>query len=278
VRSGDVSAFSDWPRDRPELVVAALGLAKSERDAFDRLVKGMDSRKVILSSVGISPGDSGGPLVDKEGRLIGVTFAVPTEPGAGRAPLALHVHLDEVRKFLPAKYPDGPPEPFVPDVLPSGLHYELASLGRSGAPDALLFGQRAVVDGRERKAISGILLDLKQSNGGLKPDDLADPAKRKAWKAQFVLHAEPYNIAFYDTQDAGRFDLILLAPRGKADAEVVLKYDAEAKRWRPEAGRGRALINAAHFAKEELQDKFVPFANAFQTLVRKAPEGPQGER
>jgi serine protease Do len=265
VRSGEVGAINDWPRESPDVVLTTLGLKKSERDQLDLLFKGMDNRKVLLTNVNVAPGDSGGPLVDKEGRLIGVTFAVPTADGKSReGGLSLHVHLDEIKAFLPDALPSGPPPVFVPDLMPAGMYYELADLQGDGQPDALIFGRLNAAEGREERTVTGLLLDLKRSNADVRPDDLADPARRRAWKAHFALHAEPYPIAFYDTRGAGRIDLILFSGKTKGRADVILRYDG--KEWKAEPGKGRPLVDLSNFTDMALRRSFLPYTAALRRL------------
>lgn len=60
---------------------------------------------VIRTGCSISGGDSGGPLVDSLGRVLGVTFATPTNRQAGS--IGFHIFIDELRDFL-ADLPETP--------------------------------------------------------------------------------------------------------------------------------------------------------------------------
>ena len=99
-RTGRTSAFGNLPRDHTGLVMLQLRLAGNselEREV-ERKLQDMPSRRAVLSSCLANPGDSGGPLVDDTGQVIGVTYAIPREPG--HRSFTYHVDLSELKGFL----------------------------------------------------------------------------------------------------------------------------------------------------------------------------------
>src|SRR5262249_45058460 len=144
--SGEVAGITDWPAGRSDIAVRVLALPKgSERDKVKALLARLESRKILLSTCGLNPGDSGGPLVNKNGEVIGVSFAIPQldlKRGVSREKVSSHVHLAELKAFpadrarLPAV-----PAPFVPDTQPEALFYQLVDLDEDGTPNLMMFGR-----------------------------------------------------------------------------------------------------------------------------------------
>jgi S1-C subfamily serine protease len=273
LRSGIVSQKGRWPEEMTDLVAATLGVAAAgpEHAELKELLRGVEKRKVLLSTCGLNPGDSGGPLVDRDGRVIAVSFAVPQidkERQVDLARFSYHVHLDEVRAFLAdrEKLPAQAP-PDIPDVMPRGVRCALADMDSDGTPETLLFGVPRT------PLPTGLLLDLKESNGRLTAADLADPDKRARWKFQFALHRQPHPTAFYATSGEGPPDLILRDFDGDGKADLQLRFDG--KSWHPSPGDGQDLIDPKLFTDRDLQAKFRPFAAPFRRMLKpeRRPEG-----
>jgi S1-C subfamily serine protease len=264
LRSGEVSGIANWPQDMVDIVVKLMVLPPGERDAAKAMISRMDRRKVVLSSCGLNPGDSGGPLVNKNGEIIAVSFAIPAVRESGEVgKFSYHVHLDELKAFLADrnKLPATAPA-YVPDVMPSGVMFEIVDLARDGTPDALVFGKQ------KNQPPSGLLLDLRGSNEGVRPDDLLDPKKLEKWKFQFAFHREPYPTAFYDTRGSGEVDLVLMDTDNKGRADVMLRR-VDGK-WVAADAKDRSLIDPALFADKQLQRAFGPYARLLdRTMFRR---------
>lgn len=100
IRSGLVSALGTWPQDQIDNIVRLAGLSGDERKAAVAELGQEKPFQVLLSTCGANPGDSGSPLVDENGKLIAVTFAVPSDRMDKE--FTYHIALDEVLAFLAA--------------------------------------------------------------------------------------------------------------------------------------------------------------------------------
>lgn len=255
VRGGEISGVGDWPREMTDLAAAALGASVREREQLAKLLAEARQRKVVLSTCGINFGDSGGPLVNSRGELIAVTFAMPKQENRGTAKFSYHVHLDEVAAFV-AERPKTP-HLAVPDSWPAGVFCVLRDVDEDGIPDTAIFGSA------REKDITGILLDLKQeSDSKLKASDLSTPAGRRAWHYQFALHVGPPMRAFYDTDNDGRFDLILFRGKGKG-VDYALRLDKD--KWVREEGKDRKFIDPELIADKDMRARFV---RIFRNMVK----------
>jgi S1-C subfamily serine protease len=259
MRSGEVSAVSLWPRDRKDVVLSLLGITRDQdrKEAEEALARAEPVR-VVLSSCRVNPGDSGGPLVDRDGKVIAVTFARPSpRDGVELNAFSFHIHRDDLKEFVGdlARQPATPP-PDVPEALPRGVYCEIRRLGDA---EAMLFG-----DTRGAPP-TGVLLDLKGSNSPLSADDLADPAKRAAWKYQFALHRSGPARAFYDTDGDGRIDLILMDTDRDGRADMALRL-ADGQ-WKVDKARGQGLVDARNFENRDLQERFERLVPAFQKFL-----------
>lgn len=247
VRGGEVAGVGAWPRELTDLAAAVLGASAREREQLAKLLAGARQRKVVLSTCGINFGDSGGPLVNAKGQLIAVTFAMPKRENRGTAKFSYHVHLDEVAAFL-AERPKAP-RLVVPDSWPAGVFCVLRDADEDGTTDTAIFGTA------RSKAITGILMDLKQeSDARLKAATLATPEGRRAWHYQFALHVAPHTRAFYDTDNDGRFDLILFSETGK-NVAYALRLDKD--KWVREDGKDRRLIDPELVPDKKMRARLV---------------------
>lgn len=248
VRSGEVAGIGDWPRDMTEYVTSGLGASADERETLANLLAEAKQRKILLSTCGINYGDSGGPLVNGRGELIAVTFAMPTQENRGTAKFAFHVHLDDVSAFAA----DRPQMPrlLVPDPWPEGIFNALRDLDRDGKPDTLIYGAE------RGKAITGLLMDLKQvSDRRFRPANLGSVKGRSAWHYQFALHFfQPRMRAFYDTDNDGRFDLILIGTSADGVKNVLRLHEGK---WVHERGKGGPVIDADKISDKVMRERFV---------------------
>ena len=100
VRGGHVAGIGTWPREEIQNAVGLMVLTGQDREDLKKVMAKIPPRKVLISDCAVNYGDSGGPLVNSEGKLIGVTFAIPAKDETNSVGLAYHIHLDEVRSFL----------------------------------------------------------------------------------------------------------------------------------------------------------------------------------
>ncbi|MBY0524643.1 MAG: serine protease [Gemmataceae bacterium] len=248
VRSGEITGAGDWPKEMTDIVTAGLAVAGKDKERLSMLLAKAPQRKVLVSNVGINFGDSGGPLLDAKGKLIAITFAMPKAENRGTAKFSYHVHLDEVKAFAEMK--PKTPLVMVPDPWPVGVFSTVLDLDEDGTPDTLVFGSE------REKAISGVMMDLKQaSDKNFKPSDLADPTKRDGWKFSFVLQSAPALRAFYDTDGDGKIDLILTSSKRNGEVDSVLRLDKDI--WKVEEAKDRKLLDPALFADKAMRERFI---------------------
>ncbi len=198
LRSGQVSGIGRMPADLVDFVMLQLASAQAERQQVADELSRMDSRRIMLTSTGANPGDSGGPVVDGLGRVIAVTFAVPSDPA--RAKFSYHVHLDEVRQFM--KGIPSAPMLLVPDPWELGPRVQLEDVDRDGAPDVLFAGTEAP---------EVMLFDLDNDTPVALRKSVDTLVKSRKWDFEFALRlvrSEPTSTAFYDSDNDGTVDLV----------------------------------------------------------------------
>jgi serine protease Do len=198
LRSGQVSSIGLMPADLVDVVMLQLSANQGERSQVLEQLKQAASRRIILTSAGANPGDSGGPVVDGLGRVIAVTFAVPSDPA--RAKFSYHIHLDEVKAFLATV-----PKTAIlstPDPWQLGPQVALTDLDNDGRPDVLLGGAGEPEE---------LLFDLDNDTPAAATKDLTGLVRDRKWDFEFALRIatdEPTSSAFYDTNNDGTIDLI----------------------------------------------------------------------
>jgi S1-C subfamily serine protease len=228
VRSGQVSAIGQIPRDLVNLVMQRLAASEADRATLTRQLEALPSRKILMTSARVNPGDSGGPVVDEEGRVLGVTFGSPAR--TDEANFTYHVHLDELKATL-ADVPDKPVF-LVPDWWDIGPYGELADLDNDGRPDALLGGTETP---------DTVLIDVASANPvNVARDDVSQLIAGKAWRFQLGLQsAAGLTTAFYDTDNDGEVDLVLTAKdKEMADGRFTR---ATGKAWQYVAGKSAVV-------------------------------------
>ncbi len=199
-RSCEVINIGMWPEEQIDFAVARLQASNDDdRSRLESLASKMPKLKVLLSSCGLNPGDSGGPLVDKDSRLLGVTFAIPTN---NLDKFSYHIHVDEVRAFLQDR-PDTPPL-HVPDPSPPAVFSMALDLDEDEVPDTLIFGMHP------QAPPTGLLVDLDQSFLPNYSEEQYSNEEDIPWDFEFAWQPTPERRAFYDTDDDGAFDLILV--------------------------------------------------------------------
>ena len=248
-RSGEVAGAGSWPTDQIEVVMAAISSDPATRAKLSTSFAAASQRKILLSTCGINPGDSGGPLADKEGRLIGVTFAVPTndDPGVSLGKFSYHVHLEEVKAFLT----DRPEKPAIltPNPWPQARCHKLVDIDGDGKPDALVFGLS------EKGPVTGMLVKLSVDDV-LKSivSKLLGSDSEDQWQFNYAWQVLPMRRTFYDTDGDGKIDLVLTDTNNDEKAEAVIRL-VEGK-WQAEAANGRKMVDASYFTNKALADRF----------------------
>lgn len=220
MRQCDVDGIGDWPSEHIDVRMWTLR-STSQQDAQNiaRLMAQIPKRRVVLSSCGINPGDSGGPLVNASGEVIAVTFAIPP---SGLDHFSYHIDVSELKAFL-ADRPKTP-DMQVPDAWPEASAWELHDYDHDGKMESLVFGLG-------NGSITGVLCDLDENTC---PDSATvaaghfnlDPAK---WDFEFALQPEPEHRTFYDQDDDGKVDRVVI--ESAMDPAHRLAFELKGGTW-----------------------------------------------
>jgi S1-C subfamily serine protease len=232
LRTGSIAGRGTFPDDQIVEGFAA-GLSKQQKEKIARSFEESDRCKVLLSTCGLNPGDSGGPLLDEEGRLIAVSFAVPTidaDRGVDLGKFSYHIHLDEVQRFLA----DWPTEPEIlpPSHLPDADVQAYADLDSDSVPETLVFFRQS---GRE---VVGYLVDLDQDSAGVraekgkggkrKTNKLASKEPTSAWDFEYAVNLDDPQARFVDRNNDGEIDLVVIGN----DESTLLILERDGERWK----------------------------------------------
>ena len=220
MRQCDVDGVGDWPSEHIDVRMWTLR-STSEQDAQNiaHLMAQIPRRRVVLSSCGINPGDSGGPLVNSHGEVIAVTFAIPP---SGLDHFSYHIDLSELKAFLTDRPKN--PDMQVPDAWPEASAWEMQDFDHDGKMETVVFGLG-------NGSVTGVLCDLDENTC---PDSATvaagqfnlDPAK---WDFEFGLQPEPEHRTFYDRDNDGQVDRIVV--ESAKDPALRLAFELKDGTW-----------------------------------------------
>jgi hypothetical protein len=178
-------------------------LCKRKKQMFEGLKKMLDHDKplqVIQSTCPNWPGDSGGPLVNRANALVGLnSFGYGNQENRS----TFHVHISEIRAFL-AEIPTQPADILPDPWFDGGEDATIEDADLDGHYDVLR------TEGREGMAR---FYDLDQNTltaEKSKPDVGALYGKRSFDAEVIFLALNNTSYAWYDTDDDGKFDVLLL--------------------------------------------------------------------
>jgi S1-C subfamily serine protease len=217
-RDGRVSALGQSPHDIVNVLLPLLGTEGEEREQAEDMLDALQTFDIVLSSCLANPGDSGGPLVDKSGRLIGVTFAIPSNPSEQK--FTYHIALSEVRAFLDDA--EETPILLIPDAWQIGPLLKIV--------------QRNVLVGGG-PGWQQILLDVDMDTPVelLEQGDFNKLVEGRRFDAELALHGyRNRRFAFYDTDNNGEMNLVLVDQDEDEAADLRYRLDVQG-RWHLDA-------------------------------------------
>ncbi|MEZ4370266.1 MAG: serine protease [Polyangiaceae bacterium] len=230
IKAGQVSALGKLS----EHLATLASFSDEDKEVEKRFKEYLDKQNlglVIQSSCEILPGDSGGPLVNSQGELVGLN-AFSNKDGKTGGLLSFHVHLDEVKKFS-AAYPPKP-ERLLPDPWrEGGGDVALDDVDFDGNVDTMVLHGRqpCVFCPRESEAVF-VDLDEDSFKGKSKLPKVEDIYEKQAFDAELVyLRVKSNSFIWYDTDNDGRFDLLLYdeGTTGGIDAAYDIDKDGDLK-------------------------------------------------
>ncbi|HET9371673.1 MAG TPA: trypsin-like peptidase domain-containing protein [Vicinamibacterales bacterium] len=254
-RPCEVSSIGDFPRDMVELVMLRLRTSGVQQSQVDALVAGQPKRRIMLTSAQANPGDSGGPVLDRTGALIGVTFAGPGEVSEDK--FTYHVHLDEVRQLL-TNVPKAPII-FVPDPWDFGATVEPRDLDGDGRMDVLVAG-----GDRPEMMLFDLDNDTPASLLG-SPDQLRALVIERKWDFEVALDLRGSGyVSFYDTQNAGAHDLVLVTDQDSMAAKGKFTKAADGRWTYQPASATDRILAGSHLKTPRLAQRLDQFLRAMR--------------
>ena len=171
----------------------------------------------IQTDCAITHGDSGGPLVNAAGDIVGLNQSI----SADLATASFHVHVDEIRDFLTKYGEEG--IAMVPDpYCDGGLDTSLEDIDLDGIPETLVTRGSSSMYGYTDRM--GVLIDLDENHYS-KVRAPTDPFEAEI--ALLVIRNTAY--IWFDTDDNGTFDLLLVDKKNDGEPDQAFHIDADGK-------------------------------------------------
>jgi serine protease Do len=249
LRSGEVQGASIWPGGQIDAVMSRLSIGNRERKQLEEWLKVQPQVKILISSCGMNPGDSGGPLVDKEGRVIGVSFAGPAmdlDRMISLDKFTYHVNLSELQKFIEEK----PTAPLLepPTIWQEFADFDLTTLSNSKRIDTLV-----LTTASEDELVFLVDIDgdtpTASYQGFVSINNL-----RQSWDFEVAFRMSVDGLVkecSYDTDNDGTIDYVHQRNFG-GEGDVVWNYDGTKSNWMRNA-KGTSSLG---FSVKPLKEKF----------------------
>jgi S1-C subfamily serine protease len=211
--AGQAAKDDDTPSDPAERREAK----KQCEQTKERMKRAMTQVEALFvqTDCRVGRGDSGGPLIDGQGLIVGLNQSVSADVMTATG-TSYHVHVTELRSFVaqpPAEPAQLPPDPW----CDAGTETALEDVDFDGKPDAIRaysFEPSGLFGGNQRYAI---FMDLDEDS--TTHDHAAEVAAGETempFDAEVALLSLPKGTyVWYDTNNDGRFDLLLSDPEDK---------------------------------------------------------------
>ena len=235
--------------------------AKRMKEHMEKYKKFLEKKKpalVIQSTCPISQGDSGGPLVNARGELVGINAFVRRVRGAGKES-NFHVHVVEVRKFIEDVPKDAPQ--LIPDPWSEGG--EMAKIGDAdsdGTVDVMVLHKLMRYGFFRRLMPKAYFFDLDQSSFAKvsKLPDVKELVEKKSFEAEWIfLQSGSLYLAWYDTDNNGKMDVLLMAAGYQKKVETGYRIDEAGKLTRDDALKEGPLVRPSLFSDEAMKARLL---------------------
>ncbi len=214
---------------------------------------------MVQTDCGISHGDSGGPLIDASGGLVGVNEGIAAN--GENADNGRHIHVGEVREFLQSIPAIAAHE--LPDPWCAGLENDVEDVDLDGQIDL------------ERTSGAGeyaYFFDLDEDTFGKKP------AGPMPFDAEVALQGTgDARYAWYDTDNDGRFDLMLQGGMYSASADKAYRIGADGALREDKDAEGGFLLDAKYLGDAAMAPRFAKLAASVASDAANPATGAPGE-
>ena len=247
--------------------------AKKQMEAYKKFLEKKKPALVIQSTCAISQGDSGGPLVNGRGELVGLNAFVRRVRGAGKES-NFHVHVAEVRKFIVDVPKDAPQ--MIPDPWTEGG--EMAKMGDADMDakvDVLVLHKLARYRFYRRLMPKAYFLDLDQNSfeKEAKLPEVKTVVEKKSFEAEWIfLESGGLYLAWYDTDNNGKMDVLLVAKGNRKEVETGYRIDDKGTLKKDDTLKAGPLVRPELFKDEAMKKRLVA-AGARLFSSRMLPKG-----
>lgn len=274
LKSGQISAMGKLAETLAQLAAFDdSDEGKEAREQFKKYVEEANLGLIIQSTCNILPGDSGGPLLNAQGELIGLNVFARRDFVTGGL-LSFHVHRDEIAKFADER--PAHPAQLLPDPWEEGggdLTYEDADL--DGRVDLLMMAGRKPCSFCPPQS-HAVFIDADQDSyrGRDKLPDLDEVYDLRDFDAEIVyLQVENDAFIWYDTDDDGKFDVLMHDPGTTGLVSAGYRIDGEGVLTRNDAWQSSRPFQVALFKNPSLHDRLARVTRAaFPERYTDAPE------
>ena len=202
---------------------------------------------LIQSTVATTRGDSGGPVANADGEVVGIVSFSNTDRATGVA-YSYHVHGSEIRQFL-AEIPAKPAQIIPNPWCDGGFDSTLEDVDLDGKIDTLVSSQFGFSNEYrtelQRRAIM-IDLDQNQFASGKSAASEDNPFDAEV----IILYVDGVYYTYYDSDNDGRFDELLVDTDGYGSPKTAWKIAADGSLEKDDVSKWRSVVRAEVFGED----------------------------